>query len=62
MRVTTALYLVRGEVVEQLGDLVVEELLPREPGPGHAVVEVVRLLLDDELKHSLLGVQWLSSG
>ena len=47
------LYLVRGEVVEELGDLVVEQLPPGEPGPCLAVVEVVRLLLDDELEHGL---------
>jgi len=35
-------YLIRGEVVKELGHLVVEELLPGEPGPGNTIRKVGR--------------------
>ena len=49
------------EVVKELSDGVVEQLLPGEPGPGHAVIEVVRLLLDDQLVDSLQSLQGLGA-
>ena len=48
--------------MEKLSDLIVEQLLPGEPRPGHAVVKIVRLLLDDESEDSLESLQWLGSG
>ena len=51
--------LVLGEVVKQLSDLVVEEILPQQPGPGHALLEAVRLLLDDQPEDGLHGLQGL---
>ena len=47
--------------MKELCNLVVEQLLPGESGPGHAVVEVVRLLLNEKSEHGLQGVQGLSS-
>ena len=51
--------LVWGEIVKQLSYLVVEEILPQQPGPGHALLEAVRLLLDDQPEDGLHGLQWL---
>ena len=51
--------LVWGEIVKQLSDLVVEEILPQQPGPGHALLEAVRLLLDDHPEDGLHSLQWL---
>ena len=51
--------LVWGEIVKQLSDLVVEEILPQQPGPGHALLEAVRLLLDHQPEDGLHGLQWL---
>ena len=48
--------------MEKLSDLIVEQLLPGEPRPGHAVVKIVRLLLDDESEDSLESLQGLGSG
>lgn len=48
--------------MEKLSDLIVEQLLPGEPRPGHAVVEVVRLLLDDESEDRLESLQGLGPG
>ena len=47
--------------MKELSDGVVEQLLPGEPGPGHAVVEVVWLLLDDQLVDSLQRLQGLGA-
>ena len=52
-------HLVWGEVVKQLSDLVVEEILPQQPGPGHALLEAVGLLLDDQPEDGLHGLQGL---
>lgn len=48
--------------MEKLSDLIMEQLLPGEPRPGHAVVEVVRLLLDDESEDRLESLQGLGPG
>ena len=42
--------------------LVVEEFLEGEPGPGHAVVEAVGLLVADQPLHGLKGLHGLAAG
>ena len=45
--------------MKQLSYLIVEQFLPGKSGPGHTVLEVVRLLLYDQLVDSLQSLKGL---
>ena len=46
--------------MKELSDLIVEQFLPQQPGPGHTVLQAVRPLLDHEPQDGLHSLQWLS--
>ena len=48
--------------MKKLSDLIVEQFLPQESGPGHAVLEAVGLLLDHEPQDRLHSLQGLDPG
>ena len=45
--------------MKELSDLIVEQFLPQQPGPGHTVLQAVRPLLDHEPQDGLHSLQWL---
>ena len=45
--------------MKKLSDLIVEQFLPQESGPGHAVLEAIGLLLDHEPQDRLHSLQGL---